>query len=370
MAIFLAVCAALFGIACVFIDKMNSDLISNELNKAEALYTEEEVIYKKDALIVITSRDGSYAVKNGDDYFSVKDITDIIQKSETISSGVYDSFYYTTCNVSEGTLLIALDMSKHSETIHSMKIRVLLSLIIFYVIIVLTVIACSSKVFLPMQQTLFRQRQFVSDAGHELKTPVTIISANTDVLKKISDNKYLDSIQSQTKRLEFLINDMLTLTKLDEDKFSTEKETFSLSNAVNESALPFEEVAFEKGKILSFDVQEGIEYFGDRKALIKILEILLDNAIKYSSEKGMIKISLKKEGNTNIITVYNTGSEIPPEDADKLFDRFFRGEDSRSRNSGGSGLGLAIAKSYCALNRWKISAISEYRKSMTISIKL
>lgn len=370
MTVFLILFAAIFGAFCLLSQRTSSDLISTQLSDVEKSYVTSNDIFIKNSLIVIINRDGSYLVQNGENYFSHDIINGLVHKSETLSSGVIGTVYYSTSDIESGTILVALDMDKHLQSVSAMKIQVLLCLLVFYVIIFLIVMASSSKIFLPVQQTLFRQRQFISDAGHELKTPVTIISANTDVLKKISDNKYLDSIKTQTERLEFLINDMLTLAKLDEDKFKRNKERFSVSDAVKESALPFEEVAFDKGKFLSFDIAENIEYFGDRSSLIKILEILLDNAIKYSSKGGNIFLTLANVNGTITITVSNTGSEIREEETEKIFDRFFRGDDSRSRELGGSGLGLSIAKSYCALNKWKIYATSVYKKSMTITVKL
>ena len=132
--------------------------------------------------------------------------------------------------------------------------------------------------------------------------------------------------------------------------------------------LPFEAVVYEKKKRLVMNVEEGIRVETDRISIRKTLEILLDNAIKYSDEKGTITVTLKKHKNRTVIIVKNTGSNVPNKDSSKIFERFYRAEDSRSREFGGSGLGLAIAKNISNVNKWKIYAKSEYQHSMTITI--
>ena len=157
---------------------------------------------------------------------------------------------------------------------------------------------------------------------------------------------------------------MLTLAKMDETTFTPLKESFNLSDAVTESVLPFDAVAFENGKTLLSEIESGIDYVGDRESVKKVVNILLDNAVKYSSVGGTIKVTLAK----NVLTISNTGSDIKDIDSDKIFERFFRGDASRSRDTGGSGLGLSIAKSIANANKWDIKAVSKFGESMTITI--
>ena len=170
--------------------------------------------------------------------------------------------------------------------------------------------------------------------------------------------------------MSVLVEDMLSLAKIDEGQKKLKVEKFNLSNEVLENALPFDAVAFEKGKTLNIDIQPDITYNGDRDSVKQIINILLDNAVKHADKNGEITLTLKKDGNKTIITFFNTGSQIPEENADKIFERFYRGDSSRSRESGGSGLGLAIAKSIADTNKWKISAVSKLNVSMTITIIL
>jgi signal transduction histidine kinase len=223
-------------------------------------------------------------------------------------------------------------------------------------------------VFQPIVESNLKQKQFISNASHELKTPLAVISANADVLKQAGDNTWLSNIRSQTNRMNVLVGDMLTLAKMDEGKINLINTAFSLSELVVNSTLPFDAVAFEKGKTIDVDVDENVNIVGDEESAKKIINILLDNAVKHADERGEIKVSLKKENGRIALTVFNSGSLVPNIDSSKVFERFYRGDSSRARESGGSGLGLAIARGIADANKWKISAESQYGISMSITV--
>jgi signal transduction histidine kinase len=183
-----------------------------------------------------------------------------------------------------------------------------------------------------------------------------------------NDSKWVNNIKSQTNRMNDLIQDMLSLAKIDEDKIKLLREKFNVSDEVNEVALAFDAVAFEKNKNLQLFIKPDIFYVGDKQSLKQILSILLDNAVKHADENGQIVVELKKENGRISLSVFNTGSNIPAENANKIFERFYRGDHSRSRESGGSGLGLSIAKSIADANNWKISATSIPDQSMLITL--
>ena len=163
------------------------------------------------------------------------------------------------------------------------------------------------------------------------------------------------------------VRTLLTLAKIDEFKSELKHESFNLSQEIISTTLPFDALAYEKGKKLNTEIENDIEYKGDKASVKKLLMILLDNAIKHSDSNGQINVSLKKDGRT-VLTVFNTGSNVITEDSEKIFERFYRVDNSRSRESGGSGLGLAIAKTIADSNNWKITAQSVYNKSMTITV--
>ena len=282
-----------------------------------------------------------------------------------VTSSYFDKIYYRIIPMKAETLLVAADMCDYYEKATKSVLIILFTLLILYLILALVVWGLSFKVFHPIKEMLYKHKKFISDASHELKTPIAVISANADVLASKTDNdKFVKSIKSQAKRMSLLVTDMLTLAKMDETTFTPLKESFNLSDAVTESVLPFDAVAFENGKTLLSEIESGIDYVGDRESVKKVVNILLDNAVKYSSVGGTIKVTLAK----NVLTISNTGSDIKDIDSDKIFERFFRGDASRSRDTGGSGLGLSIAKSIANANKWDIKAVSKFGESMTITI--
>ena len=211
----------------------------------------------------------------------------------------------------------------------------------------------------PVQQAFDRQKQFISDASHELKTPLSVISANADVLAaEIGNNTYLSYIQEEAKRMNHLVQDLLTLTRL-ENATTQPPESFDLGQIVLQSALPFESTAFEAGKTLQLQVNEGIDFTGYPDKIRQLVGILLDNAIKYSNEGGLISLKLCACRGNPILEVYNTGRGILPEEQTYIFERFYRGDPCRCRNSGSYGLGLPIAHSIVTLHNAKIVVESE-----------
>ncbi len=284
-------------------------------------------------------------------------------------SGKISNVYYTTFNLDEQTqLFVATDATDAVNAFKTKDVETRISLLITYGVLLIIVVSLSKSIFKPLRDAFNKQKQFISNASHELKTPLSIISANADVLKAENDSKWVDNIKSQTERMNDLVQDMLSLAKIDEEKIKLMREKFCVSDEVNEVALSFDAVAFEKNKNLQLFVQPNIQYLGDKQSVKKILSILLDNAVKHADENGQIIVELKKQNSKIVLSVFNTGSNIPDENANKIFERFYRGDQSRSRQSGGSGLGLSIAKSIADANKWKISATSVPNQSMMITL--
>ncbi len=318
------------------------------------------------------SKESNYTVVYGENNFTQEQTEQIIvaafsRNAETGNSG---NVYFKTRRIGVKSVIYAADMSEEAARFNSSLIKTLLLLAVSFVALGIIVCGLSAKVFEPIRYILAKQKQFISDASHELKTPVSIISANTDVIKTEENAQYVDSIKNQVDRLNFLVSDLLTLARLDEGNVKSIKETFNLSDEITQTVLTFDAVAFEKGKTLDCDIEPDIIYDGAKGDVKKILNILLDNAVKYAQDNGEIKVSLKKSGAKYELSVYNDGSLIPEEDAQKIFERFYRGDLSRSRESGGNGLGLSIAKGIATANRWDIFATSVYGKSMTITLTL
>lgn len=282
--------------------------------------------------------------------------------------GSIDDMCYKIIGKDNYSLIIASDVSDINSTFTSNIINTLLILSVIYLGLSAIVVLVSFSIFKPIKEAFHKQKQFISNASHELKTPLAIISANAEVLKTNGSNAWVDNINSQTERMGHLISDLLTLAKLDEEKMPLSVVNFNLSEVIINNTLAFDAIAFEKGKTLNLFVQPDVQYKGNVHSVINIVNILVDNAVKHAQSDGEINVYFKKENGKISLTVYNTGSDVPESEQDKVFERFYRGDSSRSRESGGSGLGLSIAKSIADNNKWKISANSKLNEYMSITI--
>ncbi|MBQ2481928.1 MAG: GHKL domain-containing protein, partial [Treponema sp.] len=216
----------------------------------------------------------------------------------------------------------------------------------------------------PVEEAFLRQRNFIADASHELKTPIAVIGANIDVVEQeLPGNKWLGYIKTENSRMAELVKNLLYLAKNDADRNNLCMMKFDFANAVEGAALPFESVAMEQGKSMDISVpEEPLWVMGDESHIKQVAVILIDNAIKNSDAGAVIKISVRAEGKKGFLTVYNTGRGIAEKDIPQIFNRFYRADSSRARSTGGYGLGLTIAKSIADSHRGKITVKSEEGK--------
>lgn len=237
------------------------------------------------------------------------------------------------------------------------------------------VLIFSGKVFAPVEESYRKQKRFITDASHELKTPLTVISANVDILELDGrESQWTASIRNQVKRLGRLTEQMVQLSGLEEE----EKPVFApcnLSELVSETAAVFEPMVCAGGRRLSMEVEEGVVCQGDGDKLRQMIELLLENALKYASAQGEIRMSLKcvKKGGRARLLVWNTveeGSGIVPGNLDMLFERFYRLDASRNSGTGGSGIGLSIVRAIVRQHGGKITAKSEDGRSVSFEILL
>ena len=225
----------------------------------------------------------------------------------------------------------------------------------------------SSRIVRPIAQSYEKQKRFITDAGHELKTPITIIRADADVIAEdLPDNEWLSDIRTQTDRLGTLTNELIYLSRMEEEGAKPQMMNFPLSDVVQDAAQPFSAIARTQNKALSVDIQPTLTLHGDENAIRKLVSILLDNAMKYSPKGGSIALSLKKSGRQLRLSVSNTAENVEKGSADRLFDRFYRADASRNSETGGFGLGLAIAKAVVEAHKGKIHAWSDDGKSLTV----
>lgn len=226
----------------------------------------------------------------------------------------------------------------------------------------------SKKAINPIIESMQKQKQFITDAGHEIKTPLAIISANADVLELTSGkNEWITSIRNQSNRLDRLVKNLLMLSKMNEN-LDLVFSDFDLSKVAVEITKSFQVIAEKQNKKLLMDVQSSVMLKGEENGIRQLISTLVDNAIKYSNDNGTIKISLRSIKKSIKIEVYNTVDSIDKENLNKLFDRFYRSDSSRSRETGGYGIGLSIAKSIVEIHRGKIFAKSEDGKSICFTV--
>ena len=214
------------------------------------------------------------------------------------------------------------------------------------IIIIIIARRISEIIVEPVKNTFEKQKQFISDASHELKTPLAVIEANTDVLEnEISNNKWLGYIQNEIDSMNKLINELLLLAKIENIQSIKEYQEIDLSKEIEKIVLMFESMAYENSVHIKADIQENIKINANKEDIEHILSTLIDNAIKHTIKDKEIIVELSKEKNNVKLQVKNMGLPIPEEEREKIFERFYRIDKSRNRNEKRYGLGLSIAKS-------------------------
>ena len=233
--------------------------------------------------------------------------------------------------------------------------------------VLVLMIVLSGRIVKPFLENYEKQKQFITDAGHELKTPLTIIDADAEVLEMdIGENEWLHDIKNQTKRLAQLTNSLILLSRMEEQP-QIEKIEFPLSDLAEEALETFQSLAKTQNKTISGKIEPMLSMTGDEKSIRQLITILLDNAVKYSDDGGKIELSLKKQKNTIHLGVFNTAESISREDLSHLFDRFYRADKSRNSQTGGYGLGLSIASAIVTAHKGKITASTQDEKSLLIT---
>lgn len=270
--------------------------------------------------------------------------------------GVFNHVRYAISLVDQQTYISFLDYTIW----HQQQFRMILSSIMIGMIgaILLSVVAVRLTRWLtkPVIEAFEKQKQFISDAGHELKTPLTVIKSSLDLLEsQVGDSKYIEYIRNENDRMTELTYDLLYLSNMDGNNKQNSFERVDLSRCVEGTSLPFEALVYEQGFRLELNIEEGIIIEGDEKQLRKMVEVFLDNAMKHTYPKGKIQVGLTKEKGKSILKVSNEGEPIPEEEQHKIFDRFYRSDKSRERSAGRYGLGLAIARKIAEGHKGSIS---------------
>ena len=330
----------------------------------------EETRYQTRFFTVTFKEDGEVAGVNTGQIAAV-DSEQAVQLAKEIISGGKDEGYtdnykYKVCDVQAGKMVIFLDVRMGNNNKNRFMLISVLVAAAGYVITCLLVIIFSKRAVRPAIESYEKQRQFITDAGHEIKTPLAIISANTEVIEMTGEEtEWTRSIRNQVARLDGLVKDLLHLSRMEEGDVKLVFCDFDMSKAVTEAAQPFEALAKTNSETLELDVAQGIMMNGDEASVRQLTSILVENAVKYAEDNSVIKVALTKtaSGRHAKLIVSNT-CEQPPKDTDKLFDRFYRSDASRSRDGekvGGYGIGLSIARAVCEAHKGRIECRVEDR---------
>lgn len=275
--------------------------------------------------------------------------------------GMIGNYRFAKKKIDYGEMIVFLDCRQDLRTRSSYLLISVVISIVSWLFVLGLITLLSRRVMKPFIAAQEKQKQFITDAGHEIKTPLAIISANTEVIEMTSEpNEWTESIKNQIKRLDGLVKDLVRLSKTDETGLRQEFVEFDLSKAVAESASEFEAPARTHELDFSLDIAENIMLVGSEKTIRQTVGIFCDNAIKYCDEKGSISVKLKTHHKGSKLSVTNTCKHPPEGDLSRLFDRFYRSDEARSRKgSGGYGIGLSIAKATADAHKAKISCSAE-----------
>lgn len=232
----------------------------------------------------------------------------------------------------------------------SILIFVLIELLTVYIVKMLT-----NWLIRPVEEAFLKQKQFIFDASHELKTPLSVIMTSAECLSKNpKETKWLDNIQSETERMNKLVLDLLNLAKYDNSHENRVLSVIDLSKLVEKSVLTFESLIYDKGLNLKYHIDQDVNFKCVDSEMKQLVEILVDNAIKHAYDKSTITVDLIKKKDEISLVVKNRGDKIPKEEKTKIFERFYRSDNSRNRNENRFGLGLAIAKNIVLSHNGKI----------------
>ena len=278
-------------------------------------------------------------------------------KNTASGTGTYNGFLYRISETkrAEGKVIILLDNGMQISSFFTVLFISAGAGIFGWLLMLLLVILLSKKTIAPVARSIEKQKQFVTNAGHEIKTPLAIILANTDAMELHNgEKKWSRNIRAQTLRLSGLMQNLLMLAKMDESSTKLPMCSFDISTAAEDTVNAFIEPAALKGVMIAQDIQKGLQLNGNRDSIVQLMTVLLDNAVKYTESGGTI--SAKLSGNDKNIALSIANTCEPIDHPEKLFDRFYRGDSARTQKNGGYGIGLSVAQAIAELHKGTITA--------------
>ena len=268
-------------------------------------------------------------------------VIEALEKGKT--SGFIGSYRFLKVETNVGNLILFLNCQRELDSYESfVKNSVLISIGVILSVLVL-IILISKRVIAPIQETYLKQKQFITGASHELKTPLAIISSNADVLEMMNgDSKWTTNIHNQVDRLTSLVNSLVVFSRM-EEKDTVERTSFDLTETLKSRIEDFDELANFQKKYIVTDIDENLNYYGEKDSIIQLMDILLENAIKYAPEDSDISVKLNKNRKYATLKVSNKAN-VKKGDLSKVFDRFYRLDESRNSAIKGYGIGLSMAQ--------------------------
>ena len=289
-------------------------------------------------------------------------------------SGSYQDYQYQVTQVGDDRwMAVFLDCYQSKRAISILAMLSVGVTIICIALVYIIVRICSKKAIEPMLKNAEKQKQFITDASHELKTPITVIATSLTVLEmEVGKQKWIDKAMAQTEKLKDLVNALVTLARMDEEESPLHFEPFDVSDAVQETAESFADFADSQGHALQLEIAPQLSYTGDAYAIRQLVSILLDNAVKYAAPGSAISLRMQKSPRYPkgiLIQASNACENLDPNKLDQLFDRFYRSDESRSERSG-FGIGLSIARSIAEGHHGTIRAESPDGKVIVFTAEL
>lgn len=286
-----------------------------------------------------------------------EDVDEILNEisEDNKEEGYYENYKYKITTNENGKLIIFLDCSMQLNNLKSTTEKAIMIIIIGLLVVFVFISILSKKVLSPIIKNIEKQKQFITNAGHELKTPVAVIIANADVIEMTSNEniELIKSIKNQANKLDILIKSLLNLANIEERNIKTNYEEFSITEMIKKEIQEFK--ALSKNKKIIYDDSKETFIKADINSIMQLITILLDNAIKYTPDDGLIEIKTEKQGKNTKIQISNTCENAENIDTKRIFDRFYREDKSRNKSKDGYGIGLSIAKSIVDMHKGKIT---------------
>lgn len=330
---------------------------NQKIKRQEYDYSTSVVLKNKNIMVL------SNSLKETTDK-DILSMTQKLQKSGKRFGSIDDYIYLVRILKSGNTVYIFVN---NKEALQNSKQFFIVSIFIFLLsVIVFTIISyyLSRWMIKPSEKAIKNQKIFVANISHDLKTPITIIRANADLIEnEVKNKKSIKYIQQETEKLNHLVNEMLTLTRIDNTISKENFKSFNFGDSLFDVVLPFESIAYEKGIRFNINIDEVTDYFGDENNIQKLAEILIDNAMSYTAKGGIVDVDAYENSKAVTLSVTNTGEPISDEKKVEIFDRFYRESKSRERTGNHYGLGLSIANTIVKKHNGKITVESKNGKN-------